>query len=197
LLEELVEAGLDGYHASVADERPSVPAAVVVGMDRGLSYRSLAAAQAGIRAGGLFVATNIDPTFPTALGEVPGAGAIVAAVTAAAGVEPVVMGKPGLALAEMLVSTSGILAAQTMFVGDRLTTDVVMGAAAGMITVLVMTGCTTAEELHEAQACGTGAGTEGGGGRMGADGCASQVVLPDHVLEDLTHLPALLDELLG
>jgi len=150
----------------------------VVGMDRSFCYETLAAAQASIMGGALFVATNSDATFPTPDGLLPGSGSIVAAVAAAAGAEPVVMGKPGLALAEVLASVTGVPAAQTLFVGDRLSTDIAMGRAAGMVTLLVMTGVTDEDDLRAA------AGDE----RL-------EHVLPDHVLPDLGGLPGLLDEL--
>jgi len=196
LVRELCEAGLA---ASLASERlasaasaaagpdaldatapgtAAAPAAVVVGMDRSFCYETLAAAQASIMGGALFVATNSDATFPTPDGLLPGSGSIVAAVAAAAGAEPVVMGKPGLALAEVLASVTGVPAAQTLFVGDRLSTDIAMGRAAGMVTLLVMTGVTDEDDLRAA------AGDE----RL-------EHVLPDHVLPDLGGLPGLLDEL--
>ena len=114
LLRELREAGLDAYARRASARRPrsrgrrgrgrraAAPAAVVVGMDRSFTYETLAAAQAAIMGGALFVATNRDATFPTPDGLVPGAGAIVAAVATAAEREPVLVGKPGLALAEVL-----------------------------------------------------------------------------------------------
>ena len=100
-----VRAGLDALDASgereewAGGERGHVQA-VVVGMDRSFCYASLAAAQAALsQEEVLFVATNRDNTFPAAQGLLPGAGAIVAAVAAAAGREPVVMGKPSSAMA--------------------------------------------------------------------------------------------------
>jgi glycerol-1-phosphatase len=152
------------------------PAAVVVGMDRSLSFHTLAEAQAAIRGGALFVATNPDPTFPTPDGLVPGAGALVAAVAAASETEPVLMGKPGQALAEILAEVTGVPPQETLFVGDRLSTDIAMGHKAGMVTVLVLTGVTCEADLERAR-------TEEGS------------ALPDHVLADLRELPALLDSL--
>ena len=111
LMRELREAGLDAFHAPAADEgTPSgfgasaPPVAVVVGMDRAVSFHMLVAAQRAIMGGALFAATNRDATFPTPEGLVPGAGAIVAAVATAAQTEPVLMGKPGLALADTLAT---------------------------------------------------------------------------------------------
>ncbi len=174
LARELEEAGLRFYYAREAKPGDPVPAAVVVGMDRSFTYESLAAAQWAVKGGALFVATNRDATFPVPGGLKPGAGAIVAAVATAAEKEPVLMGKPGLALAETLAAVTGISAAQTLFVGDRLGTDIVMGANAGMITALVLTGISTEDDLREAAATG-------------------KTPLPDHVLRDLRELPELLD----
>jgi 4-nitrophenyl phosphatase len=177
LVRELAEAGLAAYR--VGDEVPpgvAAPAAVVVGMDRRFCYENLAAAQAAIGQGALFVATNRDATFPTPHGFLPGAGSIVAAVATAAQKEPVLMGKPGLALAEALAAVTGVPPAQTLFVGDRLSTDIAMGDAAGMVTVLVLTGVTSRADLEQAEAAGA-------------------VPLPQHVLPGLSGLPGLLDRL--
>ena len=178
LLRELQEAGLAAKHAlGVAGKADAVPAAVVVGMDRSFTYRSLAAAQAAVLAGALYVATNDDATFPTTDGLAPGAGAIVAAINASTQREPVLVGKPGLALAEVLATVTGIPAEETLFVGDRLTTDVAMAKEAGMTAALVLTGVTTEEDLWRAE-------------------ITREWVLPDHVLGSLEELPGLLD-LLG
>ena len=195
LVEELTDAGLNAYHAGNPPAGPVPAAAVVVGMDRAIDFAILAAAQKAVRAGALFVATNRDATFPTCEGEVPGAGCIVAAVATAAEREPILMGKPSLALAEVLASTTGISAAETVFVGDRLSTDIVMGKAAGMITVLVLTGVTTAGELYGLSAPKEGQST--GAGHDLPAGTAPEGVLHDHVLADLTGLPALLGRLAG
>ncbi len=185
LSEGAVPPGGAAPPAGTAPPDHSVPPAVVVGMDRSFDFKVLAAAQAAIRAGALFVATNRDATFPTPEGELPGAGAIVAAVATAGEAEPVVMGKPGMGMAEVLVSTTGIAAADTLFVGDRISTDIVMGNSAGMTTVLVLTGVTTPHEWDEIQ--GRAVSSSLGAGRD--DG------LPDHVLADLRSLPSLLDRL--
>jgi len=163
---------------------PSLPAAppatpyqaVVVGMDRNFTFRALAQAQAAILAGALFVATNPDPTFPTPNGLLPGAGSVVAAVATASQREPVYMGKPGLGLAEILAKVTGVPAGQTLFIGDRMSTDIGMGIRAGMVTALVLTGITSPAELAKLQASG------------GPN-------LPDHVLNTLADLPPLLDSL--
>ena len=199
LLRELREAGLDAQHVSAwsaeqaaISEEGSVsgfntpPDAVVVGMDRSFSYASLAAAQRALLGGALFVATNPDATFPTPAGLKPGAGSLVAAVATAAQREPVFMGKPGPALAEILASVTRIPAAQTLFVGDRLETDIAMGRQVGMVTALVLTGVTSREDLERARR---------GAGAPETKPTALRPVMPDYVLKDLSELPSLLDEL--
>jgi HAD superfamily hydrolase (TIGR01450 family) len=150
--------------------------AVVVGMDGGLTFKMLAQAQSAILGGALFVGTNPDATFPTPAGLLPGAGSVVAAVATAAQKEPVYMGKPGLGLAEILAKVTGIPAGQTLFIGDRLSTDIGMGIRAGMVTALVLTGITSPSDLERVRASG------------GPN-------LPDHVLRTLADLPPLLDRL--
>ena len=68
--------------------------AVVVGLDREFTYAKLFRANAAIRGGARYVATNTDATLPTEQGLVPGCGSILAAVTASVGMEPEVVGKP-------------------------------------------------------------------------------------------------------
>ncbi len=57
--------------------------AVVVGMDRQLTYEKMCKATLLIRAGAEFIATNADRTFPIPDGLVPGVGAILAALETA------------------------------------------------------------------------------------------------------------------
>ncbi len=175
LLRELRAAGFQGFHVLEAPKSPE-PAAVVVGMDRDFTYKTLAAAQKAIRAGALYVATNSDATFPTAHGLLPGAGSLVAAVSAAAEREPVLVGKPSMTLAETLAVITGVPAAETLFVGDRLNTDIAMAKAAGMMAALTLTGVTTNEDLWRAEITG-------------------EWVLPDRVLDSLADLPGLLDQM--
>jgi len=195
LLRELSEAGFTVCHALAwVEERKA--AAVVVGMDRSFNYAALSAAQAQIKSGALFVATNPDPTFPTPEGLKPGAGSLMAAVAAAAEQEPEIMGKPGLALAHTLEVLTGVSPGETLFVGDRLETDIVMGRRAGMITVLVLTGVTTREELARVRTCPNSPAGFTPPGKSPA-GSLPSGVSPHYVLEDLSQLNNLLDALGG
>ncbi|GAB4246347.1 MAG: HAD-IIA family hydrolase [Thermoleophilia bacterium] len=149
---ELAEAGFEVRHASQADSRGGDrAAAVVVGLDRSFDYSALAAAQQVLLQGGLFVATNRDATFPAEGGLRPGAGALVSAIAVAAGRDPEVIGKPHAGLAEALCNVAGVGPGETLFIGDRLETDIVFAREAGMTSVLVLTGVSRREDLGESQ----------------------------------------------
>lgn len=110
---------------------------VAVGLDPELSYDRLSGAVLAIGAGARFVASNHDATYPTPEGLRPGAGAIVAAVSHATGVEPVVAGKPHEAMRKLLAVRADD---HTWIVGDRDDTDLAMGRVAGWKTARVSTG---------------------------------------------------------
>jgi 4-nitrophenyl phosphatase len=115
-------------------------AAVVVGLDRRLTYEKLVAALAALRRGAAFIATNPDPMLPAEHGLLPGAGSIVAALRYASGREPVVIGKPNPRLLREAMRRTGTRPNQTAMVGDQRSTDIAAGRAAGTFTILVLTG---------------------------------------------------------
>jgi 4-nitrophenyl phosphatase len=115
--------------------------AVVVGFHRDFDYEALERASRAVREGARFVATNLDATYPTAAGLIPGAGSIVAAVATASGRAPVVAGKPEAPTAALVherLGTSGVM------VGDRPSTDGAMADTLGWPFALVLSGVTAA-----------------------------------------------------
>ncbi|MEX2422848.1 MAG: HAD-IIA family hydrolase [Acidimicrobiia bacterium] len=110
---------------------------VVVGLDPGLTYERLSSAVLAVRNGARFLASNHDPTYPTPEGLRPGAGALVAAVHTATGVEPVVAGKPHPPMRKLLAARAR---GDVWIVGDRDDTDLAMGRAEGWKTAHVRTG---------------------------------------------------------
>ena len=124
-----------------------LPAAVVVGLDLNFTYDKLRTAATAIRDGARFIATNADATLPTEHGLVPGAGSIVAAIATAAGQHPTIIGKPSARVLEQAMDRLGIGPAEAVMIGDRLDTDILAGDRAGMLTVLVLTGVSTRDEI--------------------------------------------------
>ncbi len=122
--------------------------AVVVGIDRQLTYDKIAAATHLIRGGAPFIGTNSDVTFPVPGRLNPGAGAVLAAIEAAAETKPVVVGKPAPVMMNMALEQLGVLPAEALVVGDRLDTDIAGGQAAGCRTALVLSGVTTLEKAR-------------------------------------------------
>lgn len=115
---------------------------VVVGQHRGLTWDHLRRAVAAIRRGARFVATNDDATFPTPSGPVPGAGAIVAAVATAAGMPPVIAGKPHQPMADLTRTVIGPTfdPLRTVVVGDRPSTDGAFASTLGCRFARVRSG---------------------------------------------------------
>jgi len=110
---------------------------VAVGNDFDLSYERLAAASRAAARGAPLVTPNLDPRLPIEDGDfLPGCGAIVAAVVAAAGVRPIVVGKPEPPLFHVALARLGCQPREAVMVGDSLDADIAGGRAVGMRTVL-------------------------------------------------------------
>jgi HAD superfamily hydrolase (TIGR01450 family) len=123
-------------------------AAVIQGHSPETGWRTLAEACLAIRAGGVWVACNVDATLPDERGLLPGNGAMVAALRHATDQEPLVAGKPEPALFEEAVRRSGSTA--PLVVGDRLNTDIAGAHRVGIPSLLVLTGVSDARELLDA-----------------------------------------------
>jgi 4-nitrophenyl phosphatase len=117
--------------------------AVVVGLDRELTYEKLEAATHLIRNGVAFIGTNPDRTLPSPNGHVPGAGSILAALEAATDVKPRIIGKPERALLDAALTQLGVQPDETLMVGDRVETDVAAGQNAGCRSALLLSGVTS------------------------------------------------------
>ena len=118
---------------------------MVQGHSPDTGWRLLAEATVALRAGAVWVACNLDPTLPTERGPLPGNGSMVAALRTATGREPQVAGKPAPGLLQGRGPAERGPAA--LMIGDRLDTDVEGGRAAGLATLLVLTGVSDAAEL--------------------------------------------------
>lgn len=147
MLVELLAAGFDVTPAGDAappsyDGGPLTATynAVIVGLDPDFGYRRLAVASAAVRAGARFIATNADARYPTPSGFLPGAGSMVAALQAASGVAPMVIGKPEPAMFQAILERAGVLPAEALAIGDNPDADVVAARRAGIASILVLTG---------------------------------------------------------
>lgn len=124
-------------------DAPEAADVVVVGWHRDFDFARLTVAARAVWAGARLVGTNDDATYPTPAGPLPGGGSILAAVSYAAGVDPVIAGKPHPAMAELVLARAG---RPRWFVGDRPSTDGLMAARLGVPFVLVRTGVAEAPD---------------------------------------------------
>ncbi|WP_179475508.1 HAD-IIA family hydrolase [Mycolicibacterium vinylchloridicum] len=121
------------------------PVAVVQGHSPHTGWADLAEATLAIREGGLWVATNADLTLPTDRGLLPGNGSMVAALQAATGTTPEVIGKPAPTMFRDALAR-GVFHAP-LVVGDRLDTDIAAANAAGIPSMLVLSGVSTPTDV--------------------------------------------------
>ncbi|MFC7068884.1 HAD-IIA family hydrolase [Halobaculum lipolyticum] len=159
LVEQLTAAGL-----TVVDDYAAAEAGVV-SIDRSFDYDDLAAALWALGDGTPYVGTDPDRVIPAADAFVPGSGAVLNAVRGVLDHEPdAVLGKPSATARDLVLDCLGVPAGDCLVVGDRLDTDVALGADAGMTTALVLTGVADRDDV------------------------AASPYEPDYVLEDLSDL---------
>jgi 4-nitrophenyl phosphatase len=121
---------------------------VLVGLDKEFNYHKLKLGLDNLRAGAGFIATNTDALLPTESGFLPGAGSMVAALKAASGKDPIVIGKPNKPIMDVLLKEYGLKREECVMIGDRLETDILAGINAGMRTVLVLTGASGIKDIE-------------------------------------------------
>jgi phosphoglycolate/pyridoxal phosphate phosphatase family enzyme len=142
LVEELQRHGLE------ICEDPERIQVVVVSWDRSFDYRKLNIAYSAALRGAVLVGTNPDRTCPMSGYRLPDAACMIAAVEACTErkVDPIV-GKPSPIMLKEVLDLLGLQAGQCVVFGDRVETDMLMAARAGLTGVLVLTGVTRPEDV--------------------------------------------------
>ena len=143
---------------------------VVAGFTRHVTYPELAMGSLLVHKGARFIGTNPDPSIPSEIGPLPGAGALQAVIATATGVAPTIIGKPAPIVFRQALKRLASTTADTAMVGDRLTTDIKGGRDAGLFTILLLSGISTRDDIE----------------RTG--------IQPDHVFQDINDLAASLVE---
>jgi len=147
LIDELTEAGV---RLTDAVEETDI---LLVSWDRQMTYDALHRAHDALMRGARFFATNPDVVCPVEGGRmVPDAGANIAYLQASTRRKlEVLIGKPSPIITEMALDRIGLGPGECLMVGDRLDTDMAMGENAGLDTALVLTGCTSEEDLERSE----------------------------------------------
>lgn len=148
LRQPLLQAGftLTGSYKETKDFRADI---VVVGKDETLTWDKLATATLNLNLGADFFGTNADTTLPMELGTIHGNGAILAALTTATGVEPVIIGKPEPIIYQQALARLGVAPHQVVAIGDRLETDILGAIRAGIRSLMVLSGVSSEEDLRK------------------------------------------------
>lgn len=138
----LLDVGLHPLRATQDHSSNHTIALEVAGVMQGhgldTSWWDLATATWSISRGAHWIATNRDQTVPTPYGLGPGNGSLVGALEGVTGVSPLVAGKPAPTLFTETKNRKNL--ANPLVIGDRLDTDIDGAIAAGMDSLLVLTG---------------------------------------------------------
>src|SRR4051794_38601680 len=140
LVEAIKAVGLQPVSSATAGV-----AAVVQGWAPDVGWPLLAEGAVALRAGAQWIATNTDRTLPSPRGPLPGNGSLVAALRTATGLEPEVVGKPEKGVFDTAAARTG--GSAPLMIGDRLDTDIAGARAAGLPTLLVLTGVARPRDL--------------------------------------------------
>jgi NagD protein len=124
------------------------PAYVVIGETRNYSFEAITNAIRLISAGARFIVTNPDTTGPSPSGVLPATGAVASLITAATNRQPYVVGKPNPMMFRSAMNRIEAHSETTAMIGDRMDTDIVAGMEAGLLTVLVLSGVTSRDEIE-------------------------------------------------
>jgi 4-nitrophenyl phosphatase len=143
LYEAMKEAGY-----IIVDDSSEPVEAVVASLDMKVTYDKLKHATFLIRGGARFIGTNGDLSYPVEAGFAPGAGSILAALEAATGITPTVLGKPERLMFDVALQKMNSKHQHTVMIGDRLETDILGAQKAGLRTILVTSGIDNEDSIQ-------------------------------------------------
>jgi HAD superfamily hydrolase (TIGR01457 family) len=125
------------------------PDFVVLGFDTTLTYAKLWKMCDFVRSGIPYIATHPDANCPTDTGYMPDIGSIIAFVTTSTGRKPdIIIGKPYDPIVDAIVKKANLSVSAIAMIGDRLYTDVALGAT-GIMTILLLSGETRSADLKK------------------------------------------------
>ena len=140
LEEEFRDAGF-----ILTDKKPDC---AVLGFDKTLTYEKLCKLCDFVRAGLPFIATHPDINCPVDGGFIPDTGSMLALISASTGREPdYIVGKPNRGIIDALAVKYGLDLSEMAMVGDRMYTDIAVGANAGITSILVLSGESSMEDV--------------------------------------------------
>ncbi len=139
LVNALYEAGI-----TMNDVNPDY---VIVGETSNYNYENVLHAVSLVQKGAKLIGTNTDLTGPSEKGIIPACRAWISPIELATGKSAYFVGKPNPLMMRTGLKLLGVHSAEAVMVGDRMDTDIIAGIETGLDTVLVLSGCTTREEV--------------------------------------------------
>ncbi|MDR1516021.1 MAG: HAD-IIA family hydrolase [Synergistaceae bacterium] len=140
-----LEEDFSRHGITIDNETPDM---VVTAFDTGFDYAKMTKLCDFVRKGLPFIATHPDFNCPTKNGFIPDIGAIHAYVEASTGRKPdKIIGKPNSEIVEYAIGLAGTEKKYTAMVGDRLYTDIPTGINNGLLSVCVLSGESSIEEV--------------------------------------------------
>lgn len=124
------------------------PDYVIAGETSNYNYQTILKAVSLVQRGARLIATNSDLTGPSETGIIPACRALVAPIELATGKTAYYVGKPNPLMMRSGLRRLGVHSHEAAMVGDRMDTDIIAGIETGLDTVLVLSGCTTSEEIE-------------------------------------------------
>jgi 4-nitrophenyl phosphatase len=134
-----------GHYASAE------PEAVVVGLDRQLTYEKLDDGLQFLRAGARLVGSYGGAVYMGDRGPALSAGSIIKTLEFASGKRAVMIGKPSPRMFTLALQLADEKASKAVMIGDQIETDLVGAHKAGVHTILVLTGVETRESLNHSK----------------------------------------------
>jgi len=123
---------------------------LIVGVDKEITYAKFAQALSSLLKGAKFIATNIDPVYPSSDGIYPAAGAFVGFFEGMGFIPDLICGKPDKNAIEKALELRGMTrGSNCLFIGDHLQTDILGAQNIGVDSVLVLTGISTESDIEQ------------------------------------------------
>ena len=124
------------------------PDYVVIGETRTYCFEKLEKAIELVNKGAKLIGANPDTVGVTEKGIMPATGSLVAPIEIATGKKAYFVGKPNPLMLRHGLKTLGCHSEDIAFIGDRMDTDIIAGIESNVDTVLVLTGVTAREDIH-------------------------------------------------
>ncbi len=138
-VEEVEEAGI-----TIDEDDPDI---VLLAFDRTITYDKINRAYNLLKKGKTFIATHPDDLCPTEDGYDIDIGPFIRMFEQMSGTKAIVVGKPNRLMLEMAASEMGCDVDDIVMVGDRLYTDIRMAVDSNVMSVAVLSGETTREDI--------------------------------------------------